>query len=233
MTYVSTCLADGAVGLYQMAESSSASAVVDEKGNQNGTYGNTAGITVGQTGIPGGGGVTATRFVKASAGFMQVVDNAAQHVGDTFTLEIWVKLASTGIVHGLLDGGAGSTPYMRINANGTVEVIKSGVASIETSTGTITDTTTFHQLGWTKATTTNHIYIDGATSDGTVTNAACINSVAWFVGASEGGCDVTAAMAAIYPTALTPTQMANHFTIGSAAVTYVPQIVAHTQGGRW
>lgn len=233
MSYVSTCLADGAVGLYALGEALSSSPATDQAGIQNGTYGNTAGVTLGQTGIAGGGGLTACRLTAASAGFVQIADNASQHVGDTFTLEIWLKLATTGVQYGLLAGNTSAGPVMRINTTGVINVYSQGTADIGTSVATIADTTTFHHVVWTKATSTNHIYVDGSVSDGTFTNQPLINSAGWFIGVEAGSLDGTVAMAAMYPTAFVPGTVLNHYNLGAAVFTALrPPIVVDTAVAR-
>jgi hypothetical protein len=220
MSYVSTCLADGAVGLYELAEALSSSPAADQAGIQDGVYGNTAGVTLGQAGIPGGGGATACRLVSASSGYVNVADNAAQHVGDTFSLELWLKLATLATQFGLLNATANGAPELLVQSTGKIHLLSKGTSDIGDSVAAIADTTTFHHIVWTKATSTNHIYIDGAVSDGAFTNATLGNSTGWFVGTSDGAylaLDGTVAMVAIYPSALAAATVANHYALGGAA----------------
>lgn len=231
MSYVSTCLADGAVGLYTFGDATTA-ACVDSAGVQNGTYGNTAKVAVGQPGLSGDPATACAFTSGASNGYMQVVDNAAQHVGDTFTLEFWVKLAITGAQYSFMSANVAASPLMRILTNGKVELISSGVAVIGDSAGAITDTTTYHHVVWTKAAAVNHVYLDGAVSDGTYTNQTLINSTAWFFAAEGVGLDGTAAMFGIYPTALGAAAVANHYSLGQAPPVPGPALV-YAQGDRW
>lgn len=218
MTYVSTVLADGAVGFWEFAEPSGTTAT-DQTGISNGTYTNTSGITLGQTGIPGGAGATACRFTAASAGYVSAPAVGGNAIVDVFTLEVWVKRATTSgtqFFWGL------DRPRVYFDV-GTVTFQARGISTIATASVGITDTTVFHHIVVTKSGATTHIYIDGV--DVTVnaaTNTFTADAGPYVIGAGDAigtaPVDATMAMAAIYPTALSSTKVADHYAQGSAVV---------------
>jgi hypothetical protein len=221
LTYISTCLADGAVGLYAFGESAFASPAADEAGIRTATYGNSAGISLGQASIAGSGGATACRFIGASSGNVSAADIAAQHFGDTFTIEVWIKLATASTAYGIYNSNSGQGPSIGVDSTGHLTVWSKGFAQIGKSVATISDTTTFHHLVWTKATSTNHTYVDGTVSDGTFSNQTIINQNIWFFGVSNdigAALNATCTMFAMYPTALSPTQILDHFNQGNGII---------------
>lgn len=227
MSYASVCLADGAVGFYQMSEGSGTVAV-DQKAASNGIYQNAGGLTLVQPGIPGGGGLTAAKFV-AGTGYIAVPDTASQRVVDTFTQECWVKLTATAVNKGL--GGAGNAgdtgwDWYISGSGGLIGIEHSNVAAMGASTIAVpTADGIFHHLVWTKATSTNKIYIDGVDVTGAITNSTIGATTNGFnmAGINGGGrpFDGTMAMYGIYPTALTAAKVANHYTLGATLFGYV------------
>lgn len=220
MSYSSTVIADGAVGYWRLGESSSGSAAADAKGNSNGTYTNTGGITVGQTGIVGGAGGTAVKFASASTSYVSIPDVSAQHVGDTFTIEAWVKLTTLGTVRGVFSHHSSNGPAMYIDSSNKVNLLKAGVSVICTGSVAIADTTTFHHCVVVKnASTSSFVYLDGVDVSGTVTNAAIANASAGYV---IGGYTTTPSFpmngtmceVALYPTALSSSTVSNHYNLG-------------------
>lgn len=218
MSYASTVLADGAVGFWQMAEPSGTTAT-DTAGTKSGTYSGT--VTLGQTGIPGGGGATAALFTRAGNGLLTVGDAAGLHVGNTGTTEIWAKLATASIHQNLWsDTNTGHGFTMDIIATNKFETANTGSAVVADSTTTLAVDGSFHHIVWTKATSTNHMYIDGVDRTGSVTDHTLANSLSLVIGGLSAGSGVqyfdgTLAMAALYPTALSAATVSNHFTLGS------------------
>lgn len=222
MTYASTVLADGAVGLWALGESAFGQAAVDQAGNQNGTYVTTAGLTFGQTGIPGGGGATAVKFTRASNGLMDVPDVAAQRVVDVWSIEVWVKVGSTG--------GAQQNLFGSLNVNGAaialltqnpplIQSTKTATAQVAVSTTGVPVDSAFHHILVTKNAATNKIYLDGSDVTGSVTNATCTTSQAYVMGedrhSTNNYFDGTATMIGLYPTALTAAKALTHYRLGA------------------
>lgn len=222
MTYVSTCLADGAVGLYALSETAFAQAVADQAAIQNGVYVNTAGLTFSQTGIPGGGANTAVRFTAASSGYATIASVTGNHVANIFTREAWVKRASISTVQ-VIWGATTNAPQLSLNAANQIEATNTFNVTLMDSTVTLTDTASFHHIVWTHSGSTDKLYLDGADVTGTVLNTATFANSSYTIGADFGGgsptqfFDGTLAMAANYPTALTSGQVSTHYTLGSAS----------------
>lgn len=219
MSYSSTVLADGAVGYWRLGESSFGSAAVDAAGNANGTYVNTTGLTFSQTGIAGAGGNTAVLFTAANSGRVTVTTAGGQTgLGDLFTLETWAIRASTGSFQVLLCFGSPG-PYLRFSTNNTITAGKQGTADVLASTSTIAADGLFHHYVWTKNGGTSHLYIDGIDVSGTVTNQTCANSSTLVIGADGTSFPMNGTLdeIAVYTSVLTPTQVANHYSLGSTA----------------
>lgn len=220
MSYASTVLASSPVGFWELGESAFASPAVDAAGNQNGVYTNTAGLTFGQTGIPGGGGATAVKFTTASKGYVAVANNAAQHVGDTFTLEGWVRLNSLVANQRLFSATSGGAWEMYVLSNGKIEVSQPSLGAIGDSTAALAADGSFHHVAWTKATSTNHLFIDGADVTGSMTNRTCGNTAAWTMGVysgdnTSGPFDGWMQFNAVYPAALTAATIKLHYRLGA------------------
>lgn len=229
MTYTSTVLGDGAVGYWQLGEPSG-TAAVDSTGNQNGVYTQSAGggFTLGQPGIAGVPGSTAVLLASSQAGRITIADIAAQHVGDTLTMEAWVKrvVGFTSSIQSILSGQAGG-PYYRINAANQIDILRSNISDMGHSSATVGADGFFHHIVWTKATTVNHIYLDGIDVTGSISNTAMANSTSYVIGADTPGGDpanMTVCHVALYPVALTPTQVSTHFTLGSTIPTVQVQL---------
>ena len=218
--YVTQCIADGAVGLWTMGDASGTTCV-DAKGNSNGTYTNTGGIDLTLPGIPGGLAAKGAKFTPGT-GFVSVPDVAGQHVGDTFTVEAWVKLGATGSTLAImsatntaswlyeLDNGSPSTPILEKNGTGII------VSS--TSAGRISVDGLWHHVVATKATSTLHTYTDGVdvttgASNATISNSSGINLARKGLNGTEPF-NGSLAMLALYPTALSAATIAYHFHLG-------------------
>ncbi len=230
MTLATTIVADGAVGFWKFNDAVGTTSLVDTIGNANcvptgGTF------TLGQGGIAGGGGDTA--ITSATNGV--VADVTAMRVADTFTFEICVKRSGTQSANqGLVGGHAGGCAAIRFNTSNQIELWRSNVASTCTSTITITDTTSFHHIMATKTGSAAHIYIDGVDVTGTITTGAASTTSGhgYLVLADNQANGVgTFAYAAVYPSVLTPTQAANHYTLmstGTAPVNTVAPVASGT-----
>lgn len=215
MTYVSTVLAASPVGFWELGEALFASAAADQAGNKNGVYTNSTGITLGQTGIPGGGGATACKFTAANSGYVAIADAAAQHVGNTGTWEAWIKrssLAATSVVF-----TAQSNSFLiYFSSDNKLNFAGQTLGGICTSTSTVADTTTFHHIVATKATSVSaHIYIDGVDVTSAVTDRTLVNSNAFTLSATSSSFDGTMAMMAIYPTSITQATVTLHYRLGA------------------
>lgn len=219
MTYVSTVLADGAVGFWELGEASGATAT-DAVGNQNGTYSGT--VSYGLTGTPGGGGATA---VSLAAAQVAIPDKAAQRTTDIFTFEVWVRRTAISSVQAIFGGPTIGDPAMVFTADNFVQVGRNNVGpKISISARRLTDVNgEFHHIVWTKNGSASRIYLDGTDTTTFISNQACTTTAAGFdISTTVGGFGLqgVVGMVALYTTALTPTQVLNHYVIGSDGIPF-------------
>ena len=182
----------------------------------NGTYFNAP--TLGVTGCTNDGD-TAVRIASAST---QSFNFPNSSFADVFTLECWIKRTTLNATQNALMFIPGNGSYMRIGAGDGIEILQAGGVTLATSTTTITNTTTFHHIVWTKNGATSHIYIDATDVTGTVTN----HTFSHISGAVSicGTTDVSAEKAnctfdevATYTTALSAARVAAHFAAAAAS----------------
>jgi len=234
MSYPATILADSPI-LYLPVWDKVGGSAYDASTHANpGSYlGGQGGPTIG---VKGPGITTGARFQSAQAQVVQVPRIAAYAVGDTMSFEIWFNLISSGVC-GLMSfghtAGSNGSAYMRINGGG-FEVLSTNTAGIAGPNGTYNDGH-WHHAVWTKATTTNHMYIDAVDMTPGVTNATLQDGSENPVIGGDVSNGVLAetfdgmlAHAAAYNVALTPTQVSAHF----AAMTETPSLVARAPGYR-
>lgn len=217
MSYASTVLADTPGAYYKLAEAATAGGAIDSSGNgTNGTYTNTGGITLNQTGIPGGAGATACKFDGTSA-YIAISTNPATNVGDTWSLEAWVL--GTGASNGYIWSGSAQGSWAMYGGATTISLLAANQTFLTTSTISIPQDSAFHHCVGTKTGSTIHVYIDGVDVTGAGTNATTVNGVganiarlsatanAWFGG--------TLAQIAGYPTVLTAAKVITHYRVGA------------------
>lgn len=159
--------------------------------------------------------VTATSFASASSEYAERADETALDLGDTVTMEAWVKRASTGVLQTIMSKGAGAY-NLRFSATNNLEFVKSTVAALVASTTTVTDTD-WHHVAGTKTGATVKLYIDGVDRTGVVTNSTLAdNSRSFKVGADDNGAVAQEFFngsiygAALYSTALSGARVASH-----------------------
>lgn len=206
-------LDDGAVALWRFREATG-STVYDLSGNGHA-------LTLSGSPARGADGLMtphdpakATDF-DGSNDYGTVTDHADLDTGDTFTWEFVVEvdgLAAQQVV--LFKGTNGLT--VSITTAGEVSLDKAGVANIGTSTGAgITAGTPSHVI-ITKTGATIAIYVDGEDVTGTMTNQTIENtatdlSVGYYQPSANLHLDGRLGALALYPTALTATQVARHY----------------------
>jgi Concanavalin A-like lectin/glucanases superfamily len=232
MSYQSEVLADSPIYYFRLNEPSGTNANDLGSANNDGTYTNTP--TLGVTGaILTDPTDTAVTFAAAQSEYVTIPDVAASDVGDTFTFEAWVKIngAPAGNI-GIFSFGTQSG-YMRVNSSDScVHILRSEVADMGPSTVTVVDNL-WHHIVWTKATTTNKIYIDGVDRTGTITNATMSNptvrhAIGADVGAGPNEADFFTGSideVAVYGTALSIIRVQAHYNaaLAATALTYPPR----------
>lgn len=164
----------GLVSFWELGEA--AGPALDLKGANPGTYEGSPSRAQASL-LPGGEG----KSVKLSptTQFVSVANAASLSVGDVFSIEAIVRPRVIGAARGILSKGTGAY-YMRVNAEGKLELLKSQTSSIATATAALSAETSYYVL-----TTKNGAAVKqyraplpGSFADvtGVVTNATCVNN---------------------------------------------------------
>jgi acid phosphatase type 7 len=207
----------GLVGYWRLGESSGTTAC-DSTGHDNGTY--LTGTTLGVSGAISGDPDTAVTL-NGSSGQVSVPAASSLNVGDNFTIEAWVKRGSskTGVNQVVASKQEGSWVLM-FNESDKLTLRRSTVADIATSTVATTDTSGWHYVVATKNGSSVHLYLDGVDVTGAVSNQTMPNnSQPLVIGQSTGTAYFKGSVdeTALYNTALTPTQITQHYNAGISA----------------
>lgn len=159
----------GLKAYWRMGESSGN--LSDSSGNSNTMVANGT-ATYSVTGALTNNANTAITLNGNSANYFEAVNSSSLNVGDTFTISAWIKKAVNGTYMGII--GRGTSEYLlRMTDSNTLQLVKSGVSVIVSSTTTITDTN-WHHVAATKSGSTVKLYIDASDVTGTVTNATIV-----------------------------------------------------------
>lgn len=210
LSYRATVLGDGPAGYWRLSELSGAA--MDETGNAGGgTY--TGGVTRGAPSALNTDPNPAATFDGAS-GFVSVPDDAAMHIGDTFTYEAWVARATLNTAQRVMAKGLG--PALGFGTNNKIVLIPGGTGAVAVVTSTITVTDHgWHQVVVTKNGATIHLYIDGVDRTGPIANTTfASNTTGLIIGRSQtasGYFSGSIDEVAVYPTALTAQQVLAHY----------------------
>src|SRR3954452_11000281 len=202
-TYSGLVSADGVRSLWRL-RGARGSVAHDAIGANPGAF--VGGVALGQPGaVSGDSAVT----LNGSTGYVRVPDSASLHTGDSFSVELWVKLGRTGVSQGLASKGG---YLVALDGAGHVMLRKPNVGNVVVSTGAIADTSSWHQVVVTKSGAAAHVFIDGVDRSGAVTNRAILDTTSQLVlgtgsGYLKGGLDEVA----IYPRALTATEVTAHY----------------------
>jgi acid phosphatase type 7 len=201
----------GLVGYWRLGESSGTTAC-DFTGKDNGTY--MGGFTLGVPGAIAQDPDTAVAL-NGSSGQVSVPSSTTLNVGDSFTIEGWVKRASskTGSNEVIASKQDGSWVLM-FNESDRLTLRRSTVGNVASATVSTTDTTAWHYVAATKNGSSVHLYIDGVDVTGTITNQTMANNTQPLsIGQSTGTAYLkgTADEIALYNTPLTPTQISQHY----------------------
>jgi hypothetical protein len=221
-TYSNAITATGGLVSYWRLGESSGTAACDSWGSNAGGY--QGGYTLGRLGAIAGEPNTAVGLDGAS-GTVSVPHSSSLDVGDTFTIEAWVKRASFGSPAYQAIASQGANAWLLAFSSGNRLVLrKATVGDLVNSTRTITDTG-WHHVAATKAGATVHLYIDGADVTGTVTNRTMANNtLALSLGQSSGGSfwNGTLDEVALYRAALTASQVKSHYDTGAVTPSPTP-----------
>ncbi len=186
----------------------------DEQGVSAGAY--QSGTTLGQPG-PFSDGAKSVGL-DGSAGWVSVPDASALHVGDTFSIEAWVKRGNsgTGQNEAIASKQDGDWVLM-FNGGDQLTLRRSTVADVASSTTTVKDVSQWHYVVATKSGSSVHLYIDGTDVTGTVSNQTMAdNTLPLAIGQSSTSAYLKGDIAdvALYNTVLSPQQVTAHFQAG-------------------
>jgi hypothetical protein len=219
--YRDAVLADAPVGYWRLAETSGKA--IDEMSNGGaGIY--NGGVTQGVPGALVAESDLAAEF-DGTDDYVGIPDNNALDVGDSFTLEAWVRRGAVlGTSQRFLHKGAGPAAF-GFGANNKLVLIPGGPGAtpLASSTMAITDHA-WHHVVATKSAASVRIYVDGVdvTAPGTISTTTS-NTSALNVGRSAGGNGYFAGAideVAVYPVALGRERVETHYraaTTGAAA----------------
>jgi hypothetical protein len=219
----------GLVTAWKLAEVSGTSAT-DIKGTNTGTY--SGGFTLGQTGLVGGQGETATSFVSVTAGKVSTAAAPSGFPVTAVTLEVWFKTTTAPTADiGLLSygtwSGPGSIHTLGIGASNSI-YHDLGVTVLRYTVPSSYANGNWHHLvvTWQGGGTWNRIlYFDGSqvTSDSPVASTN-IGTNPFTVAGSYNG---TLAYPAVYSGVLPSTDVTANYSSG----TVVPTNLRVTQAG--
>lgn len=147
-----------------------------------------------------------------------VPDVAGLDLGDTFTLEAWVKLAAQTNFDNryILSKGANAYSMWVNDTPGSLALVAPTVGVSCTATSAFPDTTNFHHCVITKTGATVHLYMDNVDVTGAYTpNTYADTATALFIGSSrvsDAFVSATVDEIAVYATALSSTRVGAHYT---------------------
>ena len=212
-TYPTVVLADSPAGYWRFDEPSGTTALDSSGHGNDGTYLN--GPLLGQTGAFAGSN-TAVSFDGIND-LVRVPDSNSLDVGDTFSLEGWVKRSSTSGSQTLFSKGGNGIQLTVMNAaNGNqVWLRKANVTTIARSAIGVPADGRFHHIVATKNGTgagSLHIYIDGVDSTVVVTAVQAIANTTFPLDISGGASNRHSYDEfALYDGVLSAAQVANHY----------------------
>lgn len=217
MSYVSEVAADSPLAWYRCQEASSY--LQDSSGHAyhcDEVHGTPTYGVIGP--ITSEGSDTAVSLVRATPDWYRVPYNAAFDIGDTVSVEAWIKRSGTATTEQVVicrDQGF----YLGIITN-QLFIARTSVAGIAKSTTTITDTSTWHHCVVTKTGATVHQYIDGVDVTGVVTNSTYANGASPGVTIGGDGAadnfDGAIDEVAVYTTVLSAARVSAHYTAATA-----------------
>ncbi|MFF2820997.1 LamG-like jellyroll fold domain-containing protein [Kitasatospora cineracea] len=158
-----------------------------------GTYSN---VALNAGGLYGSGNTTAATF-NGTTSYVQLPTDAAPHIGNTATVEVWFKTASPGVIYGYQSDPIGtttpatSTPVLYVGTDGKLhgQVWNGDKNNTAVSTGTVNDNT-WHMatllVGYTSGNFFQQLYVDGAPTGSPVTGPTKFTSTQYaYLGAGN------------------------------------------------
>ena len=214
--YAARVIADTPRGYWRFGEPSG-TALLDSSGHNNhGTY--LGGVALGALGIPGAAPNTAATYDGVND-TGRVPDSVSLDVGNTFTLEGWIKRSSDTKTHELFNKGTNGFQLVVMNAASLNRVLlrRAGITAIAQSTAPVPADGVYHHVVATmNGPGTAKIYIDGALASTSLSAVQQIQDTAFPL--TFGSASSTPAQYdefALYNFALTGAQVAQHYALGS------------------
>jgi uncharacterized protein YdeI (BOF family) len=199
------------IGYWRLDDRSGTTAC-DSSGRYPGSYAGT--FTLAQAGAIAGDSNAAVRFGGASAS-VAVPALPALNVGDTVSVEAWVKRESTGgTANQVIAAKQDQSWMLMFNPGNRLVLRQANVGDIAASTSTVTDTTGWHHVAATKTGAAVRLYIDGSDVTGTVTNRTLANNTQPLAIGQSGATAYfkgTIDEVAVYRSVLTASQISNHW----------------------
>lgn len=218
-------MADSPAGYWRMDESSGFPQ--DSSGNANHvTESFGASITYSQPGAIFSDPLS-TSIRSTDIHDWRVPDHATLDFGSTFTIEMWLRRARSGIQEWLINKGIGG---YAIVIQATDEIVLTAFATstdAQTATGFFTDTSSWHHLVATKngAADPGAIYFDGTAASTSGTAHSFVNNAVKLALGSDGpdGAGTNRFQGyldeiAVYPTALSAARVLAHYNAGMGQV---------------
>ena len=213
----------GVQGYWRLDDAPGSASACDALGAHTGSY--SGPVQLGVSGALAGDGDTAAYFDGATTS-VAVPDAAALDLGDSFSVDAWVRRLDIGGSENQVVAAKQSGSWvLMFNPANQLVLRKSSSGDVVASTVTLTDITSWHHVAATKSGSSVHLYIDGRDVTGTPTARTMVdNSLPLAIGQSsqsawfDGGIDDVA----VYRGALTPTTVKSHYDAGRATSTTPP-----------
>ena len=210
-TYAQKVVADGASNYWRLNETSGLTAV-DSVGGKNGTI--SGGVTLNQAGAVAGGKSMLFDGING-----QIFVNSPFTLSATCTFEAWFKSTFGGnrsICYGRADQGWDT--YFGIGTNGGGPTVVQFLCGSPLIDGTVPiDDGNWHHLVVTNLDTNRKIYVDGVLDRAVVSTSfmGVVDGPSLYIGGNPitGFGKHTLAEIAIYPSALSPAQIAAHYAL--------------------
>ena len=211
----------GLVSYWRLGEASGTTACDSSGANAGGYQG---GFSLGRVGALAGDPDTAAAF-DGSTGYVSVPHTPSLDVGDSFSVEAWVRRNSFGAPDYQAIASQGANAWLlAFNAGNRLVLRQAKVGDLVSSTTTVTDTN-WHHVAVTKSGSSVHLYIDGVDRTGAVTNRTMqINTLPLSIGQSSGTSfwNGTLDEVALYDQALTASTIQAHRDAGAVTPSPTP-----------
>lgn len=221
--YRAAVLADSPRGYWRLGEPSGAGANDDSARGNRGTYAN--GVALRVTGALEGSADTngGARFDGADD-HVSVPDRASLDLGDSLTIEAWVRRDASGVAGHIVQKGNGGYG-LRVGADERVTLVKSSVKDLARSGMAISADGAYHHVVAAKSGATARVYVDGVDVTVPVGSATIVDTSAPLQIGRHRNSQTGAVLSylsgdldevAVYDTALPAARVRAHFEAGTS-----------------